>query len=112
MDDLRSELLALELALSQRRTADLPGGYEAVLHSAFRETGASGREWTRDAILELLRDADVSDVAIEGFMIEELAPGVILATFDTVGPRPARRASIWVLEDGRWQVRFHQGTLL
>lgn len=112
MDDLRAELLALELALAQRRAADLPGGYEAVLHAAFRETGASGRWWTREATLEMLRDAGESEVAIERFEIEELAPGVILATYDSVGPRPARRASIWVLEDGRWQVRFHQGTLL
>jgi ribonuclease HI len=109
--NLRDELLSLELALAQRRPGALPGGYEGVLHPAFREIGASGRWWDRATTLEMLRDADESSVAIEAFAIEELAPGLILATYDTAGERPARRSSIWVMDAGRWQVRFHQGTL-
>ena len=109
---LRVELLHLELALAERRPRDLPGGYEGVVHSAYRETGASGRSWTRNAILEMLERAEPSAVEIDAFTIEELADGVILATYDTAGARPARRASIWVRADDRWQVRFHQGTPL
>jgi hypothetical protein len=111
-DALRDHLLALELALAQRRADDLPGGYDGVLHTAFHETGASGRWWTRDATLEMLAGAPPSDVAIDRFEAEELAEGLVLATYDTVGSRPARRSSIWVREGGRWLVRFHQGTLL
>jgi len=47
VDDIRDELLRLELAIAQRRVADLPGGYAGVIHEGFRETGASGRWWTR-----------------------------------------------------------------
>jgi len=109
---LRAELLRLELALAQRRPGDLPGGYEGVVHSSYRETGASGRSWTREAILEMLERAAPSDVEIDAFAIEKVAAGVILATYDTAGARPARRASIWVRAGDRWQVRFHQGTPL
>lgn len=109
---LRDELLRLELALAQRREADLPGGYAAVIHAAFRETGASGRRWTRDAMLEALAGAARSEVTIDDFEIETLAPGVVLATDQTVGIRPARRASVWVLEGGRWRVRYHHGAPL
>ncbi|MHB8958444.1 MAG: nuclear transport factor 2 family protein [Candidatus Limnocylindrales bacterium] len=109
---LRDELLRLELALAQRREADLPGGYAGVIHAAFRETGASGRRWTRDAMIEALAGAGLSAVTIDGFEIEAIAPGVVLATYQTVRIRPARRASVWVLDGGRWRVRYHQGTPL
>lgn len=112
MDDLRDELLRLELAIAQRRGADLPGGYAGVIHEAFHETGASGRRWTREEILGELDGAQANSVGIERFEVERLAEGVVLATFDTGGERPARRASIWVREGGRWRIRFHQGTLL
>ena len=76
------------------------------------ETGASGRVWTRDEILAALASAEASDVPIDGFEVEMVAPGVVLATYQTIGVRPARRASVWVLDGDRWRIRYHQGTLL
>jgi ribonuclease HI len=110
MDDLRDELLRLELALAQRRERDLPGGYDGVLHQAFHETGASGRAWSRDAILAELETAEPTDVPITAFELAVLADGVVLATYETGGTRPARRASIWVHDGDGWRIRFHQGT--
>jgi hypothetical protein len=110
-DDLRAELLRLELALAQRREDALPGGYAGVLHEAFIEFGASGRVWTRDAMLEALRAAPQSDMVIEAFELAVLGDGVVLATYETDAGRPARRSSIWVLERGHWRIRLHQGTL-
>lgn len=112
LDDDFDELLRLELALAERRERDLPGGYAAVLDEGFRETGASGRLWTREAILAALSEAVPSRAEFVGFRIEALAPGVALATYSTTGPRPAHRASIWVWTGERWRIRFHQGTLL
>jgi hypothetical protein len=111
-------LLALELALARRDEAAIPGGYEAVLHEAFMEYGASGRTWTRDEILGLVRGSPITDaISIEAFGADELAPGVYLATFDTVWVDPAggrevrrHRSSIWIRTGDRYQVRFHQGT--
>jgi hypothetical protein len=45
------------------------------------------------------------------FAVEALAPDVALATYRIGEPRPSNRSTIWVRRDGRWQVRFHQGTL-
>ena len=110
-DALRAALLRLELAIAQRRRGDLPGGtYEAVIHEAFHETGASGRWWTREEMLAALEGANIARVEIARFELEALADGVVLATYDTGGDRPARRASIWVLDAGQWRLRFHQGT--
>jgi ribonuclease HI len=112
MDDLRAELLRLELAIAQRRLADLPGGYASVIHEAFHETGASGRWWTREETLGELERTPAAGDSIKRFEIDRLAEGVVLATFDSGGERPARRVSIWVRDEGRWRLRFHQGTLL
>lgn len=111
-DALAHDLLRLELAIARRRPDDLPGGYAALLHDGFRETGASGRSWTRDEMLEALEAAPPSEVTIEAFAIERLAEDVVLATYETGPPRPARRVSIWVRHGDRWRLRFHQGTLL
>lgn len=108
---LADELLRLELAIARRDRDALPGGYESVLDDAFRETGASGRAWTRGEMLEALEGAAPAVVEIEAFAIERLADGVALATYDTGGARPARRASIWIHAGGRWRLRYHQGTL-
>ena len=112
-------LLALELALARRDEAAIPGGYEAVLASDFLEIGASGRRWTRDEILEALHAEPPNDsIAIESFELAELAPAVLVATFDMVAtgadglPTRSRRSSTWVSRDGRWLLRFHQGTRL
>ena len=110
-DALRDELLRLELALARGDRDALAGGYAAVLDDGFRETGASGRTWTRDEMLAMLEGAARSDVAIEAFEIERLADGMVLATYDVGGARPSRRASLWVHDGDRWRVRFHQGTL-
>lgn len=114
--DLVSELLALELALGRRDLAALPGGVDAVLDGRFVEFGVSGRRWDRVSILEMLRDAPRADIVIESFAAAQLADDVVLATYRlrSGGPDGSRsaalRSSIWVQRDGRWRIRFHQGT--
>ena len=112
-------LLALELALARRDEAAIPGGYEAALAPDFSEIGASGRRWSRDEILGALHAEPPNEsIAIESFELAELAPGVLVATFDMVAASRdgtltrSRRSSTWVSRDGRWLMRFHQGTPL
>ena len=113
----REALLGLEVALARRDEAAIPGGYEAVLAPDFEEIGASSRHWTRAEILELLQaDPPNGAIVIERFVANPLSDDLVLATYDAVGAgpdgRPARRrrSSIWVRRDGRWQMRFNQGT--
>jgi hypothetical protein len=83
----------------------------------FAEIGASGRLWTREAILDLLATEDFAPPSIEDFSCRQLAEGVVLATYRTVRTDPVTqeciptlRSSIWTIEDGVWKMRFHQGT--
>ncbi len=110
-------LLSLELALAARHESAVDGGYDAALAEEFVEIGQSGRRWTRDATLAAMAgDLPRDDMTIDGFEIVSLAPDVALATYDLVvtdtdGHRArSRRSSIWIRRDGRWKLRFHQGT--
>ncbi len=111
--DLVELLRALEVALASANPL-LGDGRQlaALLADDFAEFGGSGRHWTVDAMRAALADAPPLDaVELLDFTVSLLAPDVALATYRLGPPRPSNRSSVWVRRDGRWQVRFHQGTL-
>ena len=106
--DLQAELLRLEVALATRDPDGIEGGLASLIADDFLEFGRSGRIWTRDSILELLTTGPSSaPVPMDRFEATELAEGVALVTYHGA---IANRCSVWVRRDGRWQMRFHQGT--
>lgn len=109
---LRDQLLRFEHALATRDPTGIEGGLMGLIADDFVEFGRSGRVWTRDAIREALEgpSSPVStDQAVDGFEVAELTDGVVLVTYR--GPT-TNRSSIWVRRDGRWQMRFHQGSAI
>lgn len=112
MTELRDTLRRLEAALAAADPTGLDGGLGALIADDFLEFGASGR--TRDAtsIRGALARPATGPVELLDFAVTELAPDVVLATYRLGSPRPSNRSTIWVRRDGRWLVRFHQGTLL
>lgn len=85
---------------------------EALLHQDFMETGSSGDVYDRDSMISMMVDQSPGDVVIVDFETTHLSADVALVTYRSVGMggQEARRTSIWVQEDGRWQLRHHQGT--
>lgn len=88
-----------------------------LLAEDFMEFGASGRVWTRDAVLELLATEEYTPPVMENFKCRALAEDVALVTYRTLRAGAASgesavtlRSSIWVKRSGAWQVVFHQGT--
>lgn len=111
-DDLRDTLLRLEAALAAADPAGIEGGLSALIADDFLEFGASGRTWDAALMRETLSGAVPGDpVFLDDFEVALLAPDVALATYRLGPPRPSNRSSVWVQRGGRWQVRFHQGTL-
>ena len=107
--DLNAELFRLESALAARDPDGIEGGLASLIADDFLEFGRSGRVWTRDSILELLKQGPSGDpVPMDRFEAIEVADGVALVTYHGA---MANRCSVWVRRDGRWQIRFHQGTL-
>jgi glyoxylase I family protein len=104
------------VALARRDGTAVPGGFPSLIDDDFEEFGASGRRWDRAAVLATLTEAP-SHVTIEDFAAMPVGEDVMLVTFRTIArpaadaqPRHARRSSLWVRRDGRWRLRFHQGT--
>ena len=113
-DPLEAELHRLESALARRDAALLDGDERALpelIADDFLEFGASGRTWTAAQVRDALATEPARDVPMENFAVARLAAGVALVTYRSRDPRHAKRSSIWVRRNGRWVMRFHQGTL-
>jgi hypothetical protein len=116
LDDPEVALVAsLERLLLQPAARRDPEVLERLLAPDFREVGASGRAWTREAVVADLLAVDgplgppIADHHLRG---TRLAPDVVLLELvtDNAG-RWARRHSLWRRRhDGQWQTFLHQGT--
>ncbi|GAB3579298.1 ribonuclease HI family protein [Leifsonia lichenia] len=84
----------------------------ALLHADFEEIGRSGRLWGRDAIVqEIGADDGAAAASLEVLGTEALSPEIMLLTARTVDARGSSlRSSLWQRVNGRWRLRFHQGT--
>lgn len=112
MDEaLRDHLFELETALARRDPTGIDGPLADRIPDDFLEFGASGRTWTATEIRAMLASEErMGDAVVEDFDIVSLGPDAVLATYRMPQPHPANRCSIWVRRDGRWVMRFHQGT--
>jgi hypothetical protein len=102
-------VIALEQRLlepSVRRDRD---ALAALLHEDFREFGASGQVFDREAIIDALLASDGSSSKSSGFQATRLGPDAMLLTYRT--DTPSLRTSVWCRGgDGDWRMLHHQGT--
>lgn len=87
------------------------GRTAVLLHPDFMEIGSSGRVWTRDAMMMALEEDPGERTDIEVLGAERIGTGAILLTYRSFARSGTTlRSSLWVLDGGRWRLRFHQGT--
>jgi ribonuclease HI len=104
VERLERELLEPTVRADSSRVA-------AILHQDFEEIGRSGRLWGRDAIVQALAGEEANAVNLEVLGIERVTPETILLTARTTDARGSSlRSSLWLRVNGRWRLRFHQGT--
>lgn len=103
---LEQELLSTEA----RHDADR---LKMLLHDGFSEVGASGRTYGRDQVISFLASEtdDGSAAEVEDPIALQLADNLVMLRWSTHAVRPSQRTSLWVFEQNRWQMLFHQGTL-
>ncbi|MEU1850694.1 nuclear transport factor 2 family protein [Streptomyces sp. NPDC019990] len=103
-----------ELALLDPQVRRSPERVAALLHPDFHEFGASGRHWSRAAIIAALAEpSDVESPAVVTSRMRgvRLAPDLVHLTFDTERDgRHAHRSSLWRRTDAGWLLYFHQAT--
>jgi hypothetical protein len=109
-------VVALELELLTPAARRSRPRLEELLDPDFAEIGASGRLWSRAAMITALTEVedDVRDpvpvLEVTGRLV---GPGLVLVTYlsDPAG-RAARRSSLWRRSGASWRLLHHQGTLL
>jgi glyoxylase I family protein len=108
-----------EAALHRREVRASAARLSELLDEDFEELGISGARWTRDTVMEALRNESFSERRISDFRLRALSDGLALVTYRVqrmaTPVRPGAeslRSSLWRCNGGRWRMLFHQGTPL
>lgn len=111
---LLAHLTELEMALMRNARPEGTAQAAALLHPQVDEVGRSGRRYDCSALLRLLAEsnpADRSGVQASGFSLHRLGPDIALLRYRSERVSGAtERSSVWQRDEGRWRLRFHQGT--
>ncbi len=88
---------------------------DAQLHANFTEVGRSGRKYSRDEFFPVRVNPFEATLPLPRYQIQKLANGCALTTYESIirydtYVEKAFRASMWVYEDAKWQLFYHQGT--
>ncbi|WP_284620808.1 nuclear transport factor 2 family protein [Aquabacterium humicola] len=118
MQSLVQQLQALEVELHHPGVRCSRERLEQLLHPDFVEVGRSGASYTRETIVSYLTTSESSPtVESSNFEATLLAPGAALLTYRSAHRSSsgflslhALRSSLWLNVEGRWQLRYHQGT--
>ncbi|MEH2127664.1 nuclear transport factor 2 family protein [Nostoc sp.] len=112
--ELEERLLQPDVRKSAKDIMDL-------LADEFIEFGSSGRVFNKQQIIESLQNEPIQPMTqrlITEFKMLVLITGVVLVTYRIVRhisdeqPVHSLRSSIWKLNNDRWKMIFHQGTLV
>jgi hypothetical protein len=111
LQELETKLMDPEVRRSERAAE--------FIADDFMEFAGNGRIFNKADALAMMKRHIVRTMAIEEFNVRELSPDVVLVTYRVrsqgFGGTPGRlsvRSSIWVQHSGKWQVTFHQATLI
>jgi hypothetical protein len=88
---------------------------DVLLDPEFVEVGASGRRWSRKAMVAALNAGTITDTdPIEATEVSgvRLADDLVHVTYVSrrTGGAAVRRSSLWRRTDGTWRLYYHQGT--
>ncbi|MEE2523194.1 ribonuclease HI family protein [Pseudarthrobacter sp. J75] len=104
VERLERELLVPEVRADIGRTG-------VLLHPDYQEIGASGRMWSRDAILLELEEDPGEKLRMDVLGADRVGTSAILLTYRSYSRTGSvLRSSLWVLDGEQWRLRFHQGT--
>ncbi len=91
---------------------------DALIADDFVEFGSSGGVFGKGHVVD--SPGNLPDVVtpLAEFVVAPLSDSLVLVTYLSTTrlgdglSRSARRSSLWVFRDARWQMRFHQGTVV
>jgi hypothetical protein len=111
--EIESLLIRLEKTFFDPGSRQRPESLANLLADDFVEFGKSGRKYSKSAILDALATESPAEIIATEFQVTTLGPMAALITYRaSAAGVDSRRSSVWILRDDRWQMLFHQGTVI
>lgn len=102
---------ALEHGISSKEIRSNPIRLSELLHNEFEEFGKSGRKFSKADIVNEVPSWNHHEIEITDLTFTRLAASVLLLKYQAfANDVRTKRSSIWVKDNGHWQMIFHQGT--
>jgi hypothetical protein len=110
------ELRRLELLFHPVNAPATPQSLEELVAPEFWEVGASGRRYSRESVLEVLKERQRAPAGAvweaKDFHVAEISEHNYLLTYTLRQPgRVTHRATLWRRSAAGWQALYHQGTV-
>lgn len=109
----------LEKELLTHNIRKNPDKLNLLLDDNFCEIGSSGRVWTKQAAIEVLKKESFVETQIKQFQFTLLDETVALITYLAHRKMAINKpdadsyhSSVWVFRENEWKIIFHQGTLI
>lgn len=111
-----NKLIKLELKLLTKECRQSFEVLNSLLSEDFVEIIPTGQTWTKKQIIESLTSGDNQE-EYEAFQIQvrNISKNTVMLNYLTKKPSQIEqqmRTSIWRKEKGKWQMIFHQGTVI
>ncbi len=118
LTDILAELARREPIFHRPEFGTSRADFEKMTVEDFWEIGASGRRYSRKAVLDTLEErfsvphADIWET--KDFYCRRLAPDVYVLTYTLLqdNVRLTRRSTIWRRTSDGWKIVYHQGTIV
>lgn len=118
LTDILAELAAREPIFHRPEFGTSRADFEKMTVEDFWETGASGRRYSRESVLDALEkrfSVPHTDIwETKDFHCRKLGPDVYLSTYTLLqdNVRLTRRSTIWRRTSDSWKIVYHQGTIV
>lgn len=110
-------LITLEQTMHQPSVRIDSHRLDLLLHDDFVEIGRSGQVFTKQSIINALSSEETVTVWSQDYQCQMISETHVLLTYrsarvaaDDTLYRHSWRSSLWECVEGKWQMRFHQGT--
>lgn len=111
--DVCNEIKSLELELVSPEIRKNVARINELISDDFEEFGSSGKAYRKQDILNDLPLSEPANYELSGFTFKELSSHCILIKYSSiVSGVHALRSSIWVKQEGHWQILHHQSTVV
>lgn len=112
--NLKEHIYSLETTLLQEEVRKSVERLKELIADDFVEYSSTGEIYNKESVLNRLPYEDDPQITMINFELKYLSPTSALTTFKVFIKSKMKyslRSSVWQLNDGKWQMTFHQGTV-